>query len=317
MKKKNQLQEQAKSLFKTNGEAAFVQNMKSLINIENIGKVCDGFHGFPVETDEGYLVRLSGNEGSIHSPGYGGNFSLDQFMMFRDKEIHYKLDLDGAVMREEAVLRVMVNIDEEVQVDVDFGWNAKYVAFGEKLSWYKAEASCVSKGGHLASITSQEEQDEVQAEAEAKGLVGWTYWIGAKYGLDDEFQWADGSPWTGFSNWDGGREKSGGCVYAWDTWGVLPCEDLWPYVCEFHRQPARDLSLTSDMFGDSVNFWITVKDVPLETPQRREKMPGFRMSWRMEGLEVRAMEVEVGEVGMRVESPSWRQRREESLLGES
>ena len=46
-------------------------------------------------------------------------------------------------------------------------------------------------------------------------------------------------------------------------------------------------------------------------------MPGFRMSWRVEGEQERDMGVEVEEVGRRVESPGWGQPWEESWWRES
>ena len=90
------------------------------------------------------------------------------------------------------------------------------------------------------------------------------------------------------------------------------------FVCEFQLQPAsNEYTLTKDMLGDSVNFLMRVKEVQPEILQKRESMPGFRISWKVEGLQLRDMEVEVGEVGRRVESPGWGQPWEESWWREN
>ena len=80
------------------------------------------------------------------------------------KEIHYKLDVKDA-MKEERFVLIEVEIGEGVNVEMELG--VKYLAFKDPLNWYQAEASCVSKGGHLVSVKSQEEVEEIKAAAKA------------------------------------------------------------------------------------------------------------------------------------------------------
>ena len=82
--------------------------------------------------------------------------------------------------------------------------------FEEELSWYEAEASCVSKGGHLVSVTSQKEQDNVKACAKAEQVV--FFWLGAT------------------------DSNTGGCLFTFDSytkaWGVQDCQIKQSYMSQ-------------------------------------------------------------------------------------
>ena len=91
--KKEIIQQDTKKVFAKSTGKVNAQNMESLSNKGNLAKVFEGFQGFPEETEEGYMVRLSGVEGSIQSPGYGGSFSTEQYRLIMGKEIHYSLNV--------------------------------------------------------------------------------------------------------------------------------------------------------------------------------------------------------------------------------
>ena len=63
------------------------------------------------------------------------------------------------------------------------------------LKMKDAEDFCVSRGGHLASIGSQEDLDEI---AEVAG--GEFVWLGGTR-VRDDWHWVDGRPW-GYESWD-------------------------------------------------------------------------------------------------------------------
>ena len=67
--------------------------------------------------------------------------------------------------------------------------------YNKSLSQPDAEDFCMSRGGHLASIGSQEEQDEIKEIANGK------VWLGGKRNpVSKEWQWLDGRLW-GYQNW--------------------------------------------------------------------------------------------------------------------
>ena len=59
------------------------------------------------------------------------------------------------------------------------------------------------------------------------------------------------------------------------------------------------------------HFWMKLREAPLETLQKREMMPGFKIMWKMEELEPKEWEVEVDRVGRKVENPGYMQPLEE------
>ena len=89
---------------------------------------------------------------------------------------------------------------ETVTVTEEIPGSEKYKLYKEKKTWKEAKEQCEKDEGHLASITSPEEQNAVV------DLVGGRRtWIGGrKEGENDPWHWADGSDW-GFTGWQDGR----------------------------------------------------------------------------------------------------------------
>jgi hypothetical protein len=132
----------------------------------------------------------------------------------------------------------------------------------EPQTWANAEATCASliPGGHLASITSHEEQDALHALGESHGGGG--LWIGlndiqhesmCSPGASSNFVWSDGSDLQ-YTNWAHGepanvygyqQDRCAGqgaaadndedCVQAWHagaSWADTVCEALAKPVCK-------------------------------------------------------------------------------------
>ena len=65
----------------------------------------------------------------------------------------------------------------------------------DMMNAFVAEKFCVNQGGHLASVGSREENDEL------KKLAGdEVVWLGGRRGEGDKWQWLEGRPWT-YQNW--------------------------------------------------------------------------------------------------------------------
>ena len=75
-----------------------------------------------------------------------------------------------------------------------------YMVIDNPSYWSTAKEDCESRGGHLATITSQDEQDFVAS------LIGYSgsqynYWIGGTdEGQEGTWTWITGEPWS-YSNW--------------------------------------------------------------------------------------------------------------------
>lgn len=93
------------------------------------------------------------------------------------------------------------------------------------LSWEDARKACEQKGGHLATITSQEEYEQICSLADDAGLK--YLWLGAALETDEDdwgsINWITGERWS-YSRWypgepsgedqDGTKEK---CLCMWNA----------------------------------------------------------------------------------------------------
>ena len=81
----------------------------------------------------------------------------------------------------------------------------KYAVIALRLTPTGQQAYCESLGGHLCTITSQEEQDYVHALTSGLGNVGLG---GSDSGSEGNWYWMNGEPW-GYSNWNSGEPNNG------------------------------------------------------------------------------------------------------------
>ncbi|XP_053379574.1 uncharacterized protein DDB_G0271670-like isoform X3 [Mercenaria mercenaria] len=120
-----------------------------------------------------------------------------------------------------------------------------YEIIQTKMSWAKAEIACRGKGGHLADIGSQQEQDFLYHFLE--GIKSHTVWLGLHDRNEEEkFEWTSGSPVV-YTYWkhdrkDGFYHNKQDCVYmtANGTWDDIYCGSdgvsttyLHAYVCQY------------------------------------------------------------------------------------
>lgn len=109
-------------------------------------------------------------------------------------------------------------------------------------TWFDAEADCVARGGHLASIHDGEDQYELYTQAFPLSPDRWKdyWWVGGNdQGEEGMFIWSDGTPFD-YSFWlsdqpndDGGDED---CLdLSWwvqGTWNDVACEAKLQYICK-------------------------------------------------------------------------------------
>ena len=85
----------------------------------------------------------------------------------------------------------------------------RYQVFDESMTWTEAKAYCEELGGHLATVTSQEENDFI-ASLIADGTKN-LYWLGGYEEAEQEgvWRWVTGEAWD-YANWDAGEPNDAG-----------------------------------------------------------------------------------------------------------
>lgn len=87
-------------------------------------------------------------------------------------------------------------------------YNGKtYSLYRDNLTWYQAKAFCEQMGGHLATITSADEQNKIKELAVSGDNPA--YWLGAsdEGRAVNDFAWLTGEPFT-FTSWISGEPNN-------------------------------------------------------------------------------------------------------------
>jgi hypothetical protein len=105
--------------------------------------------------------------------------------------------------------------------------NQCYRSVATQVTFDAAESSCVVWGGHLASISSDQERNYLLF------LSSGDLWIGLHF-VGDSFVFTDGSPLI-YENWGGGQPRGENCVQmtiSKGEWEDKPCSDEYGFVCK-------------------------------------------------------------------------------------
>ena len=141
--------------------------------------------------------------------------------------------------------QVNISAMENLTFGTEAGRKWKYSWQEERFKLYKdkgamtftdAEAFCVSQGGHLASIQSEEENAELLKAAGSERV-----WLGGSDGAEEgRWVWTDGKSWN-FTNWSFGKpdnENNSDCMVVENAefWHDTPCSiyiSSCIFVCSF------------------------------------------------------------------------------------
>lgn len=137
----------------------------------------------------------------------------------------------------------------------------KYEIFRETLTWEEAKAACKAKGGHLATITSQEEQKMIESLNTQNSKL----WIGGYKNSAGEWCWVTGEPWE-YQNWGDGEPNNSSnvvadesCVAVWPVkWNDLANSNTYEqsgYICEWEASDAAEETQVEGYTGHVYEFY--------------------------------------------------------------
>ena len=119
-----------------------------------------------------------------------------------------------------------------------------YKRFDSAKSWTQAKNACSKQSGHLATITSQEENDWIVSKI-VQGMTGSVAYIGGTDAqVEGVWKWITDEPFV-YSNWNtgepnngnGGAPQSDNAIHADGTWDDGWDSDTYKesYICEWDK----------------------------------------------------------------------------------
>jgi len=122
-----------------------------------------------------------------------------------------------------------------------------YQRFENSLTWLEAKTYCESQGGHLATITSKEENDFIFAQFGGASIQLWLG--GTDEGHEGVWTWVNGEPWS-YSNWNIGEPNNYQGVNEIylnmepnGAWNDHSNYQFW-FVCESENSSSRAINLS-------------------------------------------------------------------------
>lgn len=126
------------------------------------------------------------------------------------------------------------------------------------LDWGFANEFAEQQGGHLVTITSDDEQKFVTELVAGKGTKS-TYWIGlTRNNINNHWEWVNGEEFN-YSHWGDGEPSS----YA-EKWVHMVNTDAAPYPIGSWNDTLYDCKAGGDWFGNSNCGLIIEWDVPID-----------------------------------------------------
>ena len=243
------------------------RQMTGMLINGNMRSIADGKASMP-EIDKQGLIILRSSE-------LQGSFSLQSYG-FRST-LKYELYIP------ENVWESVGEGDLVISVETNGNWSffaPKYETrlYKDCLDMSGAEQFCVNQGGHLASVGSQWENDEVVKVAGRGNYV----WLGGRRRAGaDRWEWLDERGWS-YQNWaynqPGDRTEDDTCVMIGDEqWWGSSCQTQRPFICENQVR----------MTGTHTLAFTNTSQIVDRLFQFRSNNPigpnsEFRLNWRIE-----------------------------------
>ena len=268
----------------------FAKQMAELVSDDHMRSIVNGQSRMPEVDEEGMITLISFQpEGNFSTPGFlDSDYKGDFFR--RPQSLNFVLALPNNV--EEMVGEGAPVISMETEGNWTWSrrgnWNwfqgERFRIHDESMSHDAAEKYCVSQGGHLASVGSERELDQIKKVVEA-GKGHHRIWLGGRRIPErGVWQWLDGTDWD-FQNGKISSTWGGHCLYQYKLWGWFSrdCNENYPFICANPRTTNRRSGSHTMVLGQDLlknptfYFWWSHNPDDSST----SKMPGFKLSWRV------------------------------------
>ena len=168
-----------------------------LLSLDNMTSIVKGKAKMPDIDNDGMITLESSElEGSFSTPGYNDSKYQGKFYN-KPQSLHYVLRFPENL--QDMVGEGALVISVQTRDSWTFKSAEKSFQFHKALmNWNEAENYCVSQRGHLASIASQEQNEEVLNVASKVHAM--YIWLGGKRKPFEEWFWSDNLTWS-FHNW--------------------------------------------------------------------------------------------------------------------
>ena len=204
----------------------YIEEMMDLVTPSNIQSLYDGYQSVPKPYG-------SSREFQIEFETVNGSYQYQRDQeKTHGKNLYCVLDFYSPTHRIASwslVIHLQVNNPGGEAVEIRIG--PKYVLLTQKKSWAKAEQSCQDIEGHLASIGSKREQQQVEELLQERQYTRKDVWIGAKRSGKGVFEWIDGTNMN-FTQWKN-PEGENNCGYMYNgDWWMKSCSSSQRFVCK-------------------------------------------------------------------------------------
>lgn len=173
----------------------------------------------------------------------------------------------------------------------------QYKIFYDTLTWEEAKAACEAKGGHLATITSEEEQQKLNLYNAGNHNL----WIGGCKNAEGQWCWVTGEPWE-YENWGDGEPNNSSnvvegenCVAMWpEKWNDLANGNIYEqsgYICEWEATNDES-AVEEDGYAGHVYEFYTLPESEWESGPITWEQAERRCEWKGGHLAVIESQVE-------------------------
>lgn len=161
----------------------------------------------------------------------------------------------------------------------------QYKIFYDTLTWKEAKAACEAKGGHLATITSEEEQQKLNLYNAGNHNL----WIGGCKNAEGQWCWVTGEPWE-YENWGDGEPNNSSnvvegenCVAMWpEKWNDLANGNIYEqsgYICEWEATNDES-AVEEDGYAGHVYEFYTLPESEWESGPITWEQAERRCEWK-------------------------------------